>query len=293
MSCNLAPLFLLLLAGPAAESKPVTYARPELLIEATDLARLAEARDVRILDARPRPKYLAGHLPGALWVDHDAWGKAFATGQDRDAWAGRIGGLAIGPDMRVIVYDDSFSKDAARIWWILRYWGVKDVRLLNGGWPAWHASGAPVATGQPEALAAMRAVIAPESERLTTKAQLLEGLTEQRFQIIDARSHGEYCGDTKTAKRNGAIPGARHLEWIELLDPKSQRFKGPAELAKLFADAGIDLKRPTVTHCQSGGRAAVMAFGLELMGAKDVRNYYRSWAEWGNADDTPIDTPKK
>jgi len=86
--------------------------------------------------------------------------------------------------------------------------------------------------------------------------------------------------------------GAKHLEWSDLLDKDTQRFKPADELRKLFKEAGIDLYEPTATHCQSGGRASVMAFGLELMGAKDVSNYYKSWAEWGNADDTLIVTSK-
>jgi len=95
-----------------------------------------------------------------------------------------------------------------------------------------------------------------------------------------------------TAKRNGAIPGAIHKEWTEVIDKKTQRFKSPEELSKLFEEAGIDLNKSSVTYCQSGGRAAVMAFALELMGGKSVRDYYRSWSEWGNAEDTPIERPR-
>lgn len=78
-----------------------------------------------------------------------------------------------------------------------------------------------------------------------------------------------------------------------MIDKDTQRFKSPSQLSKLFQDAGIDLERPTATHCQSGGRASVMVFGMELMGAKAARNYYASWAEWGNAEDTPIVVPEK
>ena len=81
---------------------------------------------------------------------------------------------------------------------------------------------------------------------------------------------------------------AKQLEWIDLLDKDTQRFKSAADLRKLFEEAGIALDRPTATHCQSGGRAAVMVFGMELMGANDVSNYYASWAEWSNAVDTPV-----
>jgi thiosulfate/3-mercaptopyruvate sulfurtransferase len=87
------------------------------------------------------------------------------------------------------------------------------------------------------------------------------------------------------------MPGAKHLEWSDLIDRKTQRFKPAGVLRQLFADAGIDLKQPTVTHCQSGGRSSVMAFGMELMGADNVSNYYAGWSEWGNASDTPVAKP--
>src|SRR5437762_10256536 len=115
------------------------YPRGDLLIEPEALAK--ERFEVRIVDARPMEKYKAAHIAGAVWVDHDAWAKAFADGQNPKDWAERIGKLGIdSPKTRVVIYDDNLSKDAARIWWILRYWGVKDVRLLNGGWPGWIAA---------------------------------------------------------------------------------------------------------------------------------------------------------
>jgi thiosulfate/3-mercaptopyruvate sulfurtransferase len=192
----------------------------------------------------------------------------------------------------VVVYDDNFGKDAARIWWILRYWGVEDVRLLNGGWVGWEMGKHPTEKGE-VAPAAVDFNAKSQAGRLAMKDDLLKSLDGGKFQIVDARSEKEFCGVEKlTNKRGGAIPGAKQLEWIDLLDKETHRFKGPAELRKLFDGAGIKLDRPTATHCQSGGRAAVMAFGLELMGAKDVSNYYGSWAEWGNASDTPVVTPK-
>jgi len=129
--------------------------------------------------------------------------------------------------------------------------------------------------------------------RLATREQLLARLESGKpGQILDVRSKAEHCGEKETAKRNGAIPGAIHKEWNEVINKKTQRFKSPDELAKLLKDAGIDLNRPSVTYCQSGGRAAVMAFTLELMGAKWVCNYYKRWSEWGNAEDTPIEKPR-
>jgi thiosulfate/3-mercaptopyruvate sulfurtransferase len=273
---------------PGADAK--AYAKPELLIEASDLAK--QAKTFRILDARPRDKYEAGHIPGAVWVDHDAWSKSFDNGKDVDGWAKRIGVLGVDVNTPIVIYDDNLSKDAARIWWILRFWGVRDVRLLNGGWFAWKNANGEAAKEEPM-VEATAPKLKPQADRLATKDQVLQGVKEKSFQIVDARSQGEFCGDDKKAKNAGAIPEAKQLEWSDLLDAKSQRFKSAPELAKLLEERGLKLDKPVTTYCQSGGRAAVMAFGLELMGADKVRNYYKSWAEWGNADDTPIVKPPK
>jgi thiosulfate/3-mercaptopyruvate sulfurtransferase len=262
------------------------------LVETEELAKPEIAKQFLILDARGKHKYAEGHIPGAIWVDQIAWSRAPLTAQGVEVWAKRIGELGIAKDTRVVVYDDNASKDSARIWWILRYWGIRDVRLLHGGWRAWQNSGGKVSSDEVKPPFRMIA-LSPSAARLATKDQVLEALATKEAQIVDARSREEYCGEEKTAKRSGAIPGAIHLEWLEVLDEKSQRFKSPEELAELFRKKGIALDRPAVTYCQSGGRAAVMAFALELMGDSRVRNYYKSWAEWGNADDTPIALPDK
>ncbi len=289
MRFTLILLLSLLMGNVLATESVEPYPHSELLVEPAQLARAENSATNVILDARPRSNYDAGHIPGALWVDHAEWSQGFGDGEDLATWTTRLARLGLTPSSQVIVYDDASAKDAARIWWILRYWGLNDVRLLNGGWSGWLRAKAPVEQQTPPNPKITRPVLQPKAERLATKDELLSSLTGQKLQIVDARSKGEFCGTQKLSnKRAGTIPGARQLEWSDLLDQKTQRFKSPAELANLFTAAGIDLASPTVTHCQSGGRSSVMAFGLELMGAQDVSNYYRSWAEWGNADDTPV-----
>jgi thiosulfate/3-mercaptopyruvate sulfurtransferase len=285
-------LLLAVLLAPAADTAPAAYPRPALLIEASELMKPEVARKYVILDARGKGAYKAGHVPGAIWLDAVTWERAFKDGQDAKGWAERIGALGVSADTPVVVYDNNLSKDAARMWWILRYWGVRDVRLLNGGWRAWKAAGGRVEEREHAPLV-IEAKLSPDRERLGTKEQVKKWVEGKAGQILDARSTGEYCGEADTAKRNGAIPGAKHLEWSDTLDKKTGRFKSAAELGKMFREAGINPARPTTTYCQSGGRAAVLAFVVELMGGKEVRNYYRSWAEWGNAEDTPIAKPRK
>jgi thiosulfate/3-mercaptopyruvate sulfurtransferase len=268
------------------------YPQAKLLLEANELSNPKIGGTFRLLDTRTKKNYDAGHIPGAQWVDAAEWGKAFAAGQHPEEWSKRIGDLGVDRDVAVIVYGDALTPDSGRIWWILRYWGINDVRLLNGGWHAWHKENR-TTVKETTPVSARRPKLTPQTDQLATKSQLLEALEKGHLQIVDARSQAEFCGEKALAKRSGAIPGAVHLEWMDVIDKKSQRFKSAEELAKLFRDKKIDLSQPIVTHCQSGGRAAVMAFALELMGGKDVRNYYKSWSEWGNADDTPIEKPQK
>ncbi|HMF18980.1 MAG TPA: rhodanese-like domain-containing protein, partial [Gemmataceae bacterium] len=123
------------------ETKADSYPRANLLIEPADwVKKPAAAQSFRILDARPQAKYRAGHVPDAVWVDHDKWNKTFRDDQSAETWNKLVGGLGIDIGTPVVVYDDN-GTNAARVWWILRYWGVKDARLLNGGWTAWKAAG--------------------------------------------------------------------------------------------------------------------------------------------------------
>ena len=290
MLSQLLSIFLLCTLN-VAEGKPVAYPKAELLIEPAALKKAEMAVEFRILDARSKKKYKAGHIPDAVWVDHDQWAKAY--GHDNQAgWEKRIGGLGMGLGTKVVIYDDVRNNRAARVWWILRDAGARDVRLLNGGWKGWQDAGGAVTKEAPKIRTA-KIEIEFQKDRLADKKFVLNAVKDNKVQIIDARSKQEYFGEDKRANRGGAIPGAKHLEWSDAIDAKTQRFKSAEELKKLFAAAGIDPSKPCTTYCQSGGRAAVMAFTLELMGGKDVRNYYKSWAEWGNSDDTPIDTPKK
>lgn len=252
----------------------------------------APADEFIILDVRAEKDYREGHVPGAQRVDVGEWKKAFADNKSAEAWAERIGELGITRDSKVVLYDDNRNKSAARIWWILRYWGVEDARLLNGGWAQWQTSDGAIQKETPPAPEAAEFTPIPNKQRLVTTASLLDQLDSPSLQILDTRSEAEYCGIAKqTNQKGGAIPGAVHLEWSELIDPQTQRFKTADQLRQLFQRKGVVLDQPLTTHCQSGGRASVMVFGLELMGAENVQNYYAGWSEWGNIDQTPVVQP--
>lgn len=263
----------------------LAYVRPELLVEPKSLAEAPTS--FVVLDTRAKEKFDAGHAPHARWVDHDGWQKHFGDGSDAAGWSERLGALGIDGSTPVVVYDDDYRR-SGRIWWLLRYWGVPDVRLLNGGWHAWQAEGFASAARAEEATR-VEFTARPQRRLLATMDDVLSCLANGTMQIVDARGEKEYRGEEKMKnKHGGAIPGAKHLDWNELIDESTKKFKPAAALRERFEQKTIALDYPTATHCQSGARASVMMFAMELLGASDVRNYYASWHEWGNRDDTPI-----
>src|SRR5262249_55313556 len=149
-----------------------------------DLVKEIAQRSVRVLDCRKKSEYLNGHVPGAVWLDVSTWMRGFGEGEDREGWARRVGALGIDADTKVVVYDDSRSKDAARVWWILRYWGVRDVRLVNGGWGAWWASNG-VLEKEEVRPTVVEPRLQPQTGRLATRPHVTAHLGG-KVQIVDA-----------------------------------------------------------------------------------------------------------
>jgi thiosulfate/3-mercaptopyruvate sulfurtransferase len=210
-----------------------------MLIEPKELeARLLEA-NLRVLDARSRDEYLKGHIPGAIWVDVASWqaqGRRKDGFHDKAAWSEMVGGLGIDNAAKVVVYG-SAPTDTARIWWTLKYLGVADVAILNGGWNAWTTEGRPTETAEP-AVAPARFEPDFQADRLEEIDTLKEGVRTGAVQMVDARSAAEYTGQDVRGPRGGHIPSAAHLEWKELLTADG-RFKSRDELRELFRQRGI------------------------------------------------------
>lgn len=261
------------------------YPRADMLIEAEELAK--SPKDWVVIDVRGRNQFDAGHIAGSSWIDTKEWNKAFQKPETTE-WSKRLAAVGIGPKSKVVVLGGDDVREAARAWFILNYWSLPAVRLLNGGWSAWQLEKGPITKDLSSVAATSNELLIPRSELLATKEQLLAELRAKPPQFVDGRSKDEHDGVADTAKRNGKIPEAIHLEWSECIDPSSKKFKTAAELERLITDRKIDRNAPIVCYCQSGGRAAVVTFALQLMGGKQVKNYYRSWSEWGNAEDTPI-----
>lgn len=274
----------LVCADALAEEKP-TYIQPELLVEVADLQshlngkQQISDRPITLIDARAFDDFKSGSIAGAVHVNVGEWKKALGNGADADAWSKQIGSVLKDSDSTVVVCDYAISGNGARAWWILKYWGVEDVRLLNGGFAAWKEAGGELSVPS----AAQNAT--PVQFEAKAQPERLATIEEVRKAIAEAG--GKTClVDTRTDREvaNGTIPTASHLDWQDLVDADTGKMRSAEQLQSLFKRVEFDAEKPTITYCQSGGRASVMAFAMELMGAEQVANYYGSWGEWSKQD---------
>jgi thiosulfate/3-mercaptopyruvate sulfurtransferase len=270
------------------------------LISTADLAARLGDPNLRVLDASwhldgrdGHGPWRAAHIPGARFFDIDAISDPHTalphmqpTPED---FAKAMGALGVAADNVIVVYDQYGLFSAARAWWSLRAMGADEVRVLDGGLPKWRAEGRPLESGgQSIAPAVFHARARPELVRdLAQMRTLVERGSEQ---IADVRPAPRFRGEAPEPRhglRGGHMPGAVNLPYATLLT-EAGVMKPAEDLRALFAEAGLDLERPTVTTCGSGVSAPILALALARLGHDTVAVYDGSWTEWGGQADTPV-----
>jgi thiosulfate/3-mercaptopyruvate sulfurtransferase len=268
----------------------IAYAHPEQLVETDWVAAHGADGGVRIVDMR-RGGYADGHVPGAVYLAPEAIRDAknpptfLPSPAQFEQMMARLG---ISNATRVVVYDERGGIYAARLWWVLNYFGHANTALLNGGWIKWTAERRETTTKEP-AVATAAFTARPQPRWLATAADVVAAIDKPSTRIVDARTQAEIEGtDLRNIRRGGFVPSSVPVYWEDLLDPQRKTFKSADELRKIYEDRGILPSQEVIAYCQVGMRASVDLFALHLIGYDKLRNYLGSWEEWGNRDDLPL-----
>ncbi len=287
-------------AGPVSASSTST-STPNI-VETSWLEENLNNPKVRVIEVSTDPGvYEKGHIPGAV---NFRWHTDFVDAVNRDIvqrkrFQDLVRAAGINTDSTVVLYGDKNNWFAAWGVWIFKTYGAKDVRILNGGRDKWVKEGralTPAVTavkkGNFTASVADRKLRAflPDVVRIGRKI-------DRKTKLVDIRSADEFSGKIfapagfqELAIRAGHIPTAKNVPWSTAVNSDGS-FKSPAQLKKIYADAGIDGKTPIIVYCRIGERAAHTWFVLSQILGYEVRLYDGSWTEYGNSVGVPIANP--
>ncbi|MDP2825224.1 MAG: sulfurtransferase [Sulfuritalea sp.] len=271
------------------------YARPELLIETDELAKIVNQPNVRLIDAADPASYERAHIPGAaniFYLDLAKLEERKKSGHPlSNAEAEKIfGDAGIDAGTQVVVYDGGEGPSASGVWFVLDFFGHKNVKVVNGGFRKWLKEGRPVTQDAPT-IEKKKFSAKPSPEKIVTRASLEKSLRAKDVVIVDTRSFNEFIGkDVRPgAARGGHLPGAVHLEWTKFSD-KVNTFKTAEQIEKALNQRGITKDTKVVTYCQTGiGRSTDMALAMRLIGYDNVVEYTGSWEEWSSDPRLPIE----
>jgi thiosulfate/3-mercaptopyruvate sulfurtransferase len=276
------------------------YAHPEVLVSTAWVADHLNDPKVRLIEVDvDTTSYDKGHIRGAVGLH---WQRDLqqqpvrdlVSKEDLEALLSRHG---IANDHTVVAYGDNNNWFAAWAFWLLKYYGHSDVRLMDGGRAKWVAEARELTTDPPAHPKTSYRAKQPDASVRALRDQVLEAVRRKDRQLVDVRSPKEYSGELlapenlpqEGAQRGGHIPGAANVPWAQAVK-EDGTFKSADELRTLYSAKGLKPETETIAYCRIGERSSHTWFVLRyLLGHEKVRNYDGSWTEWGSLIGVPIE----
>jgi thiosulfate/3-mercaptopyruvate sulfurtransferase len=276
------------------------YAHPEVLVDADWVEAHLNDPKVRLIEVDvDTSAYEQGHIPGAVGFNwqkelQDQVIRAPINKEQLEELLSRAG---VSNDTTIVLYGDNNNWFAAWAFWLLTYYGHKDVRLLDGGRAKWVADKRPLTTEVPSYPRTEYRAEEPHREVRALRDEVLSKLGNSQVALVDVRSPGEYKGELlappnlpqEGAQRGGHIPGAKNIPWASAVR-EDGTFKSADELRAIYESQGITGDKEVIAYCRIGERSSHTWFALRyLLGYPNVRNYDGSWTEWGSLIGVPIE----
>ncbi len=276
------------------------YVHPEVLVSTDWVASHLEDPKVRIVESdEDILLYDIGHIPGAVKLDWhtDLQNPVARDFIDKAGFEDLMNRAGIANDTTVVFYGDRNNWYACYTFWLFKYFGHEDARVMDGGRAKWEAEGRAWTREVPSfsggSYTAQEADPAIRAFRDDVMAQVNSG----KPSLVDVRSPQEYTGEVihmvnypqEGAQRGGHVKGATNIPWAKAAN-EDGTFKSPEELKALYGGQGITPDKDVIAYCRIGERSSHTWFVLKyLLGYPNVRNYDGSWTEWGNMVNVPIE----
>ena len=277
------------------------YKNPNVLVDTQWVEDHINDNNVRIaeVDYDPKANYDLGHIPNAVLFDwrkdiNDPLNRNIISKDDCTALLQKAG---INNDTILILYGDFNNWFAAFAFWVFKYYGFKDIRLMNGGRKKWLEEDRPISKESPNFSKGNFQAAEPDENIRAYLDYVRNSVMSQHGTLVDVRSPAEFTGQitappeypTEHAQRGGHIPSAQNIPWGQAVN-EDGTFKSVEELKKLYEPKGITPDKEVITYCRIGERSSHTWFVLKyLLGYPNVKNYDGSWTEWGNMINNPIE----
>jgi thiosulfate/3-mercaptopyruvate sulfurtransferase len=276
------------------------YATSNALVDADWVQEHLNDPSVRLLEVDVDTKgYEQGHIPGAVGLNWQTQlqDRVVRTPVTKANLEELLSSAGVSNDTTVVLYGDNNNWFAAWAFWLLKYYGHQDVRLLNGGRVKWLADKREITSEVPSYAHTEYHAQEPNANIRIFRDQVLTSLGQGDVALIDVRSPGEYSGELlapanlpqEGAQRGGHIPGAQNVPWAQSVK-EDGTFKSADDLRTLYGSKGVTEDKNVIAYCRIGERSAHTWFVLtQLLGYNNVRNYDGSWTEWGSLIGAPIE----
>lgn len=278
------------------------FARPEAVVSTAWVGERLGDASVVVAEVNTDlvEGYERGHVPGAVgWDLHTDMehpiGRDIPNAVQFEALMARSG---VCPDTTVVLYGDGNNRSATWAFWVMKYYGHEDARIMNGGRKKWILEGRPVSMTDPDPTPTEYRVGTLDPSVRAMKEYVVESIDRMGVKLLDTRTTEEYSGQLTSAPgtpqpdiyRKGRIPGALHVPWDDAASDDGA-FRPVDDLRRMYANAGVDDADEVIAYCRLGVRASYTWFVLKYgLGFEQARTYDGSWTEWGNSAGVPIET---
>lgn len=250
------------------------------LISVSDLAKISKNNDVVIISAGADDSYKV-HIAGAVNIPHSSLCNDEPIRnviKPAAEMAKILGEKGVSTDKTIVVYDEGSGKYSGRMYWMLKYLGATNVKVLDGNMTAWKAGRKPI-TGTPTKVTPATFTIKTDASQLAKMEDVKSACGNSSAVIIDARTPEEYAGTADTELRKGHIPGAININYETLKDSKD-KMKTKEELKALFESKGVTPDKTAIAYCETSVRAGIIYLALRDLGYSKVKVYDGAYLEW-------------